>query len=212
LIDQIKKHKLVKINLVYIYNITMFDWRSLLKYILEGLAVAIAMYLLTSHKPQYVEIILIALTAAAVFAVLDAFSPYVARGARQGSGFALGYQQVGFGTPESTSANNTPMPHPPEGICAMKDNVCTYHEDARQDQKDRFLCKQENDQCVPTRACKETRTCKWNEDADQLLDASGRACALVNNRCQMAPIEDTSVEDTSVENSTSANPTESENM
>ena len=78
----------------------MFDWQSLLKYILEGTAVAVATFLIPSKKLAYTDIIMIALTAAAVFAVLDQFSPLVAIGARQGSGFGIGYQQVGLGTPE----------------------------------------------------------------------------------------------------------------
>lgn len=87
----------------------MFDWKSLLKYLLEGLAVAVASYLIPSNKIEYTDIIIIALTAAAVFAVLDQFPPLVANGARQGSGFALGYQQVGFGkdpTVENNSSEN----------------------------------------------------------------------------------------------------------
>ena len=76
----------------------MFDWKSLVKYLLEGMAVSIATYLIPSKKMNYIEIILIALTAAAVFALLDQFSPMVSLGARQGSGFAIGYQQIGLGT------------------------------------------------------------------------------------------------------------------
>ena len=38
---------------------------------------------------------MIALTAAAVFAVLDNFAPNVGSGARQGAGFGIGYTMVG---------------------------------------------------------------------------------------------------------------------
>jgi len=85
----------------------MFDWKSLLKYILEGIAIALATFLIPSSKLDYIDIILIALTGAAMFAVLDQFSPMVAVGARQGSGFAIGYHQVGMGDPIEESNTNT---------------------------------------------------------------------------------------------------------
>ena len=75
----------------------MFDLQSLIKYLLEGLAVAVAAYLIPKKKVDVKEIALIALTAAAVFAVLDQFAPLVSAGARQGAGFGIGIQQVGFG-------------------------------------------------------------------------------------------------------------------
>lgn len=84
----------------------MLDWKSLLKYLFEGLAVAVATWLIPSKqfKLTYVEVIMIALTAAAVFALLDVFSPTVGFGARYGSGFSIGYQQIGMGTPEGVTA------------------------------------------------------------------------------------------------------------
>lgn len=75
----------------------MFDLQSLIKYLLEGLAVAVAAYLIPKKKIEAKEIALIALTAAAIFAVLDQFAPLVALGARQGAGFGIGFQTVGFG-------------------------------------------------------------------------------------------------------------------
>ena len=75
----------------------MFDLQSLIKYLLEGSAVAIAAYLIPRRQVTLTEIVLIALTAAAVFAVLDQFAPMVAGGARHGAGFGIGLQQVGWG-------------------------------------------------------------------------------------------------------------------
>lgn len=75
----------------------MFDVHSLVKYLLEGLAVAVAAYLIPKKSVQPKEIALIGLTAAAMFAVLDQFAPLVAVGARQGAGFGIGLQQVGYG-------------------------------------------------------------------------------------------------------------------
>lgn len=70
-----------------------------LKYVLEGLAVAIAAYLISGTRKSGMkgeEILGLGITAAATFAVLDVFAPSVAVSARQGSGFALGAQQVGW--------------------------------------------------------------------------------------------------------------------
>lgn len=69
----------------------MLDAQSVVKYLLEGLAVAVAAYYIPRRTVDLKEIGIIALTAAAVFAVLDQFAPSVALGARQGSGFGIGY-------------------------------------------------------------------------------------------------------------------------
>jgi hypothetical protein len=124
----------------------MFDWFSLIKYLLEGLAVAVATYFIPKRKIEYTDIIIIGLTAAAVFAVLDQFSPLVAVGARHGSGFAIGYQQVGFGDP----SNLTPESESDEkNICQRNsDGTCTYLESALPEDKNQYLCKEKNGQCV----------------------------------------------------------------
>lgn len=74
----------------------MLDVESLVKYLLEGLAVAAAAFYIPRRKADLKEIAMIALTAAAVFAVLDQFAPAVAAGTRQGAGFGIGANMVGF--------------------------------------------------------------------------------------------------------------------
>ena len=69
----------------------MLDLQKLTKYVLEGLAVAVAAFYIPQRNIDLKEIAVIGLTAAAVFAVLDHFAPSVAAGARQGSGFGIGY-------------------------------------------------------------------------------------------------------------------------
>lgn len=71
------------------------DLQSLIKYLLEGAAVAVAAFYIPRRKVDLQEIALIALTAAAVFAVLDMFAPSIAAGSRQGAGFGIGYQMTG---------------------------------------------------------------------------------------------------------------------
>ena len=66
------------------------------KYLVEGGAVALAAYFIPRRKMDLQEIAMIAVTAAAVFAILDLYAPSVAAGARQGAGFGIGATQVGF--------------------------------------------------------------------------------------------------------------------
>lgn len=68
----------------------------LLKYIIEGGAVALAAHLVAGKTMKGMELLTLALTAAATFAVLDFFAPAVGSSARQGTGFAIGAQQVGW--------------------------------------------------------------------------------------------------------------------
>lgn len=67
-----------------------------IKYLLEGLAVAVAMIIIPRRVPQLEEIVSVSVVAALVFAILDLLSPSVGLTARQGAGFGLGANLVGF--------------------------------------------------------------------------------------------------------------------
>jgi len=67
-----------------------------LKYLLEGLAVAVAAIYIPKKALGMDEVATLALTAAAVFALLDVLAPSVGVTARQGAGFGLGANLVGF--------------------------------------------------------------------------------------------------------------------
>lgn len=67
-----------------------------IKYLLEGLAVAVAMIIIPRRVPSLEEIISVSVVAALVFAILDLLSPSVGLTARQGAGFGLGANLVGF--------------------------------------------------------------------------------------------------------------------
>jgi len=69
----------------------------LIKYVVEGLAVAVVAYLTLKNKSTTKEILILGVTAALIFAILDMFSPAVAAGTRQGAGFAAGASLIGFG-------------------------------------------------------------------------------------------------------------------
>jgi len=68
------------------------------KYLVEGFAVAVAAYYIPkgNKKLEIEEITLIAVTAAATFAVLDMYAPSIGSAARQGTGFGIGANLSGF--------------------------------------------------------------------------------------------------------------------
>jgi hypothetical protein len=68
----------------------------IVKYAFEGLAVAIAAYVLPGKTLKMSEIGMIALTALATFAILDIYAPSVGASARTGAGFGIGAGMVGF--------------------------------------------------------------------------------------------------------------------
>lgn len=70
---------------------------SVLKYAIEGLVVAfVAVLVLNPKKPNFGEVMTIGVAAFATFALLDTFSPSIAVTARQGAGFGMGANLVGF--------------------------------------------------------------------------------------------------------------------
>jgi len=70
--------------------------KRIIKYLVEGLMVAIAAYAIPKRSLNLEEIILIALTAAATFSILDTYIPSMGISARTGAGFGLGANLVAF--------------------------------------------------------------------------------------------------------------------
>lgn len=66
------------------------------KYIFEGIIVAMAAYFIPGRKLDVEEIFVLALIAAATFAVLDLFAPAVGASVRTGAGWGIGMNLVGF--------------------------------------------------------------------------------------------------------------------
>ena len=67
-----------------------------IKYLLEGLAVALAMKIIAGKKLDIEEILAVSIIAAVTFALLDLLAPSIGLTARQGAGFGLGANLVGF--------------------------------------------------------------------------------------------------------------------
>ena len=70
--------------------------KRIIKYLVEGLMVAIAAYAIPKRSVNMEEIILIALTAAATFSILDTYVPSMGVTARSGAGFGIGANLVKF--------------------------------------------------------------------------------------------------------------------
>jgi len=66
------------------------------KYLVEGLAIAVIALFIPKHSLRLNEVLMLAVTASAVFAILDLVSPSIAFTARQGAGFGIGANLVGF--------------------------------------------------------------------------------------------------------------------
>jgi len=75
----------------------MNNWvANIIKYLIEGIVVAVVAYYLTKKTYKVSEIASIGVVAALTFAVLDYFSPSIGSSARLGSGFGIGANVVGF--------------------------------------------------------------------------------------------------------------------
>jgi ABC-type Co2+ transport system permease subunit len=70
--------------------------KRVIKYLVEGLMVAIAAFAIPKRSLNIEEIVLIALTAAATFSILDTYIPSMGVTARSGAGFGIGANLVKF--------------------------------------------------------------------------------------------------------------------
>jgi ABC-type Co2+ transport system permease subunit len=70
--------------------------KRIIKYLVEGLMVAIAAFAIPKRSLNIEEIALIALTAAATFSILDTYIPSMGVSARTGAGFGIGANLVKF--------------------------------------------------------------------------------------------------------------------
>ncbi len=65
-------------------------FKRAIKYIVEGIMVALAAYAIPQKKLNLEEVTMVALIAATTFAILDTFVPSMGVSTRQGAGFAIG--------------------------------------------------------------------------------------------------------------------------
>jgi hypothetical protein len=78
----------------------MFNLRELMKrvvkYLVEGIMVALAALVIPTQRLNMNEITLLALTAAATFSILDTFIPSMGNSVRNGAGMGIGFNLVNF--------------------------------------------------------------------------------------------------------------------
>lgn len=77
------------------FDVEIFG-KSLMKYFLEGLAVALAAHYIPKGRVSMQEVLMIAITAGLTFLILDLWAPSIGSGARMGAGLGVGFKQVGF--------------------------------------------------------------------------------------------------------------------
>jgi len=70
--------------------------QRIMKYIIEGLVVGLVAYLLPSKSLAREELVLLAVTAASIFALLDVMAPAISSTVRSGVGYGIGFQLAGF--------------------------------------------------------------------------------------------------------------------
>jgi ABC-type Co2+ transport system permease subunit len=66
-----------------------------IKYLIEGLVISLVLVILPKKQLQVEEIVIVALTAAATFSILDVFIPSMGTSARNGAGMGLGLNVIG---------------------------------------------------------------------------------------------------------------------
>lgn len=73
---------------------------NLVKYLIQGIAVAIAAYVIPNRRTNPKEVFIISLVAGLTFFTLDIFTDEISKGARFGAGFGVGL----------SLATQTPLP------------------------------------------------------------------------------------------------------
>jgi hypothetical protein len=67
---------------------------NLVKYLIQGIAVAVAAYVIPNRRTNYNEILVISTVAALTFFTLDIFTDDVSKGAKFGAGLGIGLSLV----------------------------------------------------------------------------------------------------------------------
>ena len=76
------------------FNVTELVKR-IVKYLIEGLMVAIAAFAIPKKSLNLEEVIILALSAAATFSILDVFVPSISESTKNGLGMGLGLNMIG---------------------------------------------------------------------------------------------------------------------
>lgn len=172
--------------------------KSIIKYVVEGLAVSVTAALALKDMPnnsdKLMAIIFIGLTASLIFAILDMYSPVTASMSRRGAGFGIGANTVGWGlegfdgtVPPQTVAEQEEM-----AICNGSTTSCSYAPTTSATSKARYVCRVKNGVCSATPACSQaTGTCEMKDEVKGLVDVVGRTCITeqvpAHSSCRLGP-------------------------
>jgi ABC-type Co2+ transport system permease subunit len=69
--------------------------KRIIKYLVLGLVISVVAIVIPKKSLNLEEVIILALSAAATFSILDVFVPSISEATRGGAGFALGANLVG---------------------------------------------------------------------------------------------------------------------
>lgn len=69
--------------------------KRVVKYIIQGLVIAVAALVLPEKKPDFQAVVALALVSACTFAVIDTFVPSMTFPVQLGAGFGIGSHLVG---------------------------------------------------------------------------------------------------------------------
>ena len=67
---------------------------NVIKYALEGSAIAIAASIVSKGKLSVLKTVTLAVTASLIFLILDMYAPIIGHGTRHGTGFGLGFSMI----------------------------------------------------------------------------------------------------------------------
>lgn len=70
--------------------------RRILKYLIEGFIIALAAFAIPKRSLNIEEILILSLTAACTFSILDTYMPSIVSSAKAGVGFGIGANLVHF--------------------------------------------------------------------------------------------------------------------
>ena len=92
-------------NVALLEKFPTLTLKNILKYLMEGVAVAFTAYYINRKAPMN-ETLLIGITAAVTFMTLDILAPSLSAYARYGSGFGIGRMQIGGSDDDELAAEN----------------------------------------------------------------------------------------------------------
>ena len=78
----------------FLFDINEFVKRAI-KYLVLGLVIAIVAFTIPKQKLKVEEVVIVGLSAAASFAILDIFAPSIGQAARTGAGYGIGLGLTG---------------------------------------------------------------------------------------------------------------------